>query len=94
MTEEESAKAVIDNASLFGARVRAFRVTCRGIGDGIYFADSADKAKLYSLIDGRDAGYHVNFRDLRVRRAPDFDARTYLGKRWKRGIIPDYFDDT
>jgi hypothetical protein len=73
-------------------RVRAFRVTCRGIGDGIYFAETARKAKLASMLSGRDAGYQVQFSDLHVRRAPEFDARTYLGKRPQQGLSPEYFD--
>jgi hypothetical protein len=58
--------------------VRAFRVTCRGIGDGIYFATSASKAKLASMLAGSEAGYDVRFSDLHVRRAPEFDDRTYF----------------
>lgn len=82
----------VDARLAFEPLVRAFRVTCRGIGDGIYFARTASDAKLASMLAGRDAGYQVQFSDLHVRRAPEFDARTYLGKRPQQGVSPEYFD--
>jgi hypothetical protein len=74
--------------------LKAFRVTCNGIGDGIYFSENASKAKVAALLAGREAGYSVEFRHLRVIRAPGFDRRTYLGKIPGQGICPEYFDRT
>jgi hypothetical protein len=82
----------LDARLAFEPLVRAFRVTCRGIGDGIYFAKTASEAKLASMLAGRDAGYKVRFCDLRVIRAQEFDGRTYLGKRPQQGVAPEYFD--
>lgn len=72
--------------------LKAFRVTLSGVGDGIYFAASSSKAKSAALLQAKDAGFRVGFPDLRCRRAPEFDDRTYCGKTPDRGIDPMYFD--
>ena len=72
--------------------VRAFHVTYAGTIAGIYFATSASRAKVAALVDGNDAGYWVRFRDLRVRRAPEFDGATYQGAVPTKGIIPEFLD--
>ena len=72
--------------------VRAFRVTCDGFSDAIYFSTTASKAKASALVQARDAGYALNFSDLRVKRAPEFDNATYCGKTPRTGVIPEYLD--
>ena len=74
------------------APIKAFRVTLALVGDGIYFAASAPKARYAALLQARDAGFRVGFPDLRCRRAPEFDGRTYCGRTPNRGIDPIYFD--
>lgn len=70
--------------------VRAFSVACAGFEPGIYFAQTASKAKIMALLQARDAGYKdLNFSDLRVKRAPEFDGATYGGKTPKRGVVAD-----
>jgi len=83
-----SAKAVTDQA-----RSRAFRVECAGFAPGIYFSTSAGRAKVAALVAARSAGFKdIGFRDLRVRRAPEFDGRYYCGKQPSTGTLPELFD--
>ena len=74
------------------ALVRAFSVTCNGFSEGIYFCSTAGKAKAAALAQARNAGYALNFADLRVKRAPEFDGATYCGKTPTTGVIPEYLD--
>lgn len=77
-------------ALAFEPLVRAFSVSCDGFAPGIYFAQTASKAKISALLQARDAGYKdTRFSDLRVKRAPEFDGATYCGETPRHGVVPD-----
>ncbi len=73
-------------------RLKAFRVIRSGFPAAIYFAETASKAKISSLIAGRDAGYSISFSDLSVKRAPEFDGATYCGEVPRVGCLPQYLE--
>lgn len=57
---------------------RAYRVTCdRLVRPAIVAAETAGAARASVLRSAREAGYALKFADLRVRRAPEFDAVVY-----------------
>lgn len=60
--------------------------------DGIYFANNASGAKIKALLQAREAGFNINFSDLRVRRAPEFDGATCHGTTPTCGVLPEYLD--
>ena len=94
MNDEQNTKpeAATDPQGRLDALVRAFSVTCNGFSEGIYFCSTAGKAKAAALAQARNAGYALNFADLRVKRAPEFDGATYCGKTPTTGVIPEYLD--
>lgn len=43
----------------------------------IVFSLSPGKARYVTLLEAQDAGYSVTFKDIKVRRAPEYDIRRY-----------------
>lgn len=69
--------------------MKAFRVHAEGFDrDGIYWAENASKARYRAMLGASDAGYDLAFRDLRVRRAPEYDSPKYTPK--KSGIAETF----
>ncbi len=56
------------------AKPRAFRCKVSGFEAGIYLAESAGKARYRTYASAGDAGYDLDFADIRVRRSPEYDA--------------------
>lgn len=52
--------------------IRAFRINCLG-KVSIVYAENANKAKYFVFRCANAAGYDVNFKDMRCRRAPSED---------------------
>lgn len=74
-------------------RMRAFRVSCFGFEDRIYFAQSRDAARHAALSLIRECGCRYRLHsDVHARRAPEFDTRTVDGKRPTTGTLPESFD--
>jgi hypothetical protein len=62
--------------------IRAFRVDMPGFDImGIVFAVNASKARYAAYRTAKDAGFAFEFREISIRRAPEFDCReTIHGK--------------
>lgn len=68
----------------------AFRTTLSGVVS-VVAADSPAQAKYRTLRSARDAGYRVEFTDLRCRRAPEFDEWAELdgtAHPWDPKLVP------
>lgn len=56
--------------------------------NGIYLALSASKARYKSYLSAQDAGFnHITMRDIRVRRAPEFDRMDPRQSGWRECCI-------
>lgn len=54
--------------------LKAYRVTTKWFPNGIYAATSAPKAKYASWRKAHEVGYDITFGEMKVRRAPEYDA--------------------
>lgn len=81
--------------------VRAFRVECAFWQPPIVSicrAESASKAKFKCWESANEVGYKVEFADLKVRRAPEYDAAKLIpgrcyGEDFARSILPQNTQD-
>lgn len=77
------------------SELRAFEFYDREtLVSGITFASSVSKARYRIRLAARDAGYSTDFGDIRLRRAPQYDGATFLGKSVRIGATysPEHLD--
>src|SRR5688500_15275839 len=80
-----------------GRDLPAFHCECFGISS-IVFAETAGKARATTVRAANDAGYGASFRDVKVRRAPDYDGAVEAGfglpPRVRHCYVPSYLRTT
>lgn len=72
-------------------KMRAFKTTCGVIS--IVFADTASQARYDTYKAAREAGYFVEFGEITVKRAPEYDNREQIDGRLpaaRKCLDPEY----